>query len=345
MEIIDLRSDTVTRPNAAMRDAMMSAELGDDVFGEDPTVNALEAYAAELFGKGAALFCPSGTMTNQIAIKMHTQPGDEVICDVNSHIFNYEAGGLAFNSGVQARLLTGDEGRLSPELIEPAINGDYDWLARTSLVSLENTVNRAGGSYYTLAQMAAVRQLCDAKGLKLHLDGARIFNAVTETGDNLKEIGKLFHSVSICLSKGLGAPAGSLLLGDKAFIKKARRIRKVLGGGMRQSGILAGAGLYALQNNVKRMKQDHVRARILGQIVKDLPYVESILPVYTNIVIFNLKKDMMPADRFEKRLAAEGIRVSPFGKQTVRMVTHLNIDDEMIGRAVEVLRFLAQEEG
>jgi threonine aldolase len=341
--MIDLRSDTVTRPSPGMREAMLRAEVGDDVFAEDPTVNELENYVANLLGRGAALFCPSGTMTNQIAIKLHTQPGDEVICDVNSHIFNYESGGLGFNSGVQAKLLVGDEGRLSPEQVSTAINGDFDWLARTSLVSLENTVNRAGGSYYTLAQMTAVSEVCHGKGLKVHLDGARIFNAVTETNDNLREVAKLFHSVSICLSKGLGAPVGSLLAGDKAFIKKARRIRKVLGGGMRQAGILAAAGLYALQNNVKRLKEDHNRARMLGDTLKTMPYVDEVLPVYTNIVIFNLNKDSMPADKFEKKLAAQGIRVSPFGRQTVRMVTHLDVDDEMVGRVAEVLRNLGRE--
>jgi threonine aldolase len=341
MSTIDLRSDTVTKPTIAMREAMLRAEVGDDVFGEDPTVNALEDHAAQMFGKGGALFCPSGTMTNQIAVKLHTQPGDEVICDVNSHIFNYESGGLGFNSSVQAKLIAGDEGRLTPEMIEPAINGEQDWLARSSLVSLENTVNRAGGSYYTMAQMAAVSALCNSKGIRIHLDGARIFNAVTETGDNLKEVGKLFHTVSICLSKGLGAPVGSLLIADKALIQKARRIRKVLGGGMRQAGILAAAGLYALQNNVKRMKDDHARAQVLGALLKTIPYVETVLPVYTNIVIFTLNKELMLADRFEKKMASHGVRVAPFGKQTVRMVTHLDIDDEMVGRTGEVLRFLA----
>jgi threonine aldolase len=341
MKSIDLRSDTVTKPTPAMREAMMRAPVGDDVFSEDPSIIELETYCAALLGKGAALFCPSGTMTNQIAIKVHTQPGDEVICDVNSHIFNYEGGGIAFNSGVQARLITGSEGRLTPELIAPAINGDYDWLAHTSLVSLENTVNRAGGSYYTLKQMSDVSIFCHEKGLKLHLDGARLFNAVTETGDNLKEIGKLFNSISICLSKGLGAPVGSLLIGDKAFIRKARRIRKLLGGGMRQGGILAAGGLFALQNHVKRLKEDHARARSLGDVLKSLPYVESVLPVYTNIVIFKLNPELMPADGFEKKLASMGIRVSPFGKQTVRMVTHYEVDDEMIRTVADALREMA----
>jgi threonine aldolase len=338
MEFIDLRSDTVTKPSALMLQAMMDAEVGDDVFHEDPTVIELEKYAANLFGKEAALFCPSGTMTNQIAIKVHTQPGDEVICDVNSHIYNYEGGGISFNSGAQARLIQGNEGRLNAELIEPCINGDFDWLTKTTLVSLENTVNRAGGSFYTKAQIKPIYDLCRDKNLNLHLDGARIFNALVETGDSPKEIGAFFHSISICLSKGLGAPVGSLLLGDKDFIKKARRYRKVFGGGMRQAGFLAAAGLYALKNNVTRLKEDHLRAKKLEQAISELAFVESILPVYTNILIFNLKKEMMSGDAFEKKLKEQGIKVSSFGKQTIRFVTHLDFTDEMCGRTIAALR-------
>lgn len=338
MQLIDLRSDTVTKPSKAMLEVMMQAPVGDDVFNEDPTVIELEAYTADLFGKEAALFCPSGTMTNQIAIKVHTQPGDEVICDVNSHIYNYEGGGISFNSGVQARLITGEEGRLNPALIEPCINGDFDWLARTMLVSLENTVNRAGGSFYTKEQIRPVYELCRNRNLKLHLDGARLFNALAETGDTPKETGAYFDSISVCLSKGLGAPIGSLLLGDKQFIKKARRVRKVFGGGMRQAGIIAAAGLYALKNNVGRLKEDHLKAKKLEQELKHLPYIESILPVYTNIVIFNLKKELMSGEQFEKKLAEKNIRISAFGKQTIRFVTHLDYTDEMLGRTIEVLR-------
>jgi threonine aldolase len=338
MQFIDLRSDTVTRPSKAMLEAMMSASVGDDVFNEDPTVIELEKYAAGLFGKEAALYCPSGTMTNQIAIKVHTQPGDEVICDASSHIYNYEGGGISFNSGVQARLITGDEGRLSQEMIEPCINADLDWLTKTKLVSLENTVNRAGGSFYTKEQIKPVYQLCHDKNLKLHLDGARIFNALVETGDSPKEIGSYFHSISICLSKGLGAPIGSLLLGDAAFIKKARRVRKIMGGGMRQAGFLAAAGLYALRNNISRLKEDHARAKKLEQELRSLPYVESILPVYTNIVIFNLKKEIMSGEQFEKKLAEKNIKISAFGKQTVRLVTHLDYTDDMLNKTFEAMR-------
>jgi threonine aldolase len=340
MNLIDLRSDTVTKPSKAMLEAMMKAPVGDDVFNEDPTVIELENYAAGLFGKEAALLCPSGTMTNQIAIKAHTQPGDEVICDVNSHIYNYEGGGISFNSGVQARLITGDEGRLSPALIEPCINGDFDWLTQTTLVSLENTVNRAGGSFYTKDQIRPIYELCRDRNLKLHLDGARIFNALIETKDTPREIGDYFNSVSICLSKGLGAPVGSLLLGDKLFIKKARRIRKVFGGGMRQAGIIAAAGLYALKNNVGRLKEDHLKAKKLEEDLKHLSCVESILPVYTNIIIFNLKKDVISGEQFERKLAEKNIKISAFGKQTIRFVTHLDYTDEMLSRTIEVLRAL-----
>ncbi len=338
MQIIDLRSDTVTKPSKAMMEAMFNAEVGDDVFKEDPTIIELENFSANLFGKEAGLFCPSGTMTNQIAIKVHTQPGDEVICDVNSHIYNYEGGGISFNSGIQAKLLLGNEGRLSAEMVESAINGDFDWLTKTSLVSLENTVNRAGGSYYTIDQIKPIQALCKKHNLKLHLDGARIFNALVESKETPKQIGECFDSISICLSKGLGAPVGSVLLGEKEFIKKARRVRKVFGGGMRQAGILAAAGLYALTNNVTRLKEDHARAKKLEQELLKLAYVDSVLPVYTNIVIFNLKSEKITGEAFEKKLLENNIKIAAFGKHTIRMVTHLDFDDAMLEKTIEVLK-------
>lgn len=336
--MIDLRSDTVTKPSKAMLDAMFKAPVGDDVFGEDPTVNELETSVAAMFGKEAGLFCPSGTMTNQIAINVHAKPGDELICDVNAHIFNYEGGGIARNSGVQARLLQGDEGRLSAQQIEQNINGDFDWLTRTRLVCLENTVNRAGGSYYTSAQIAPIADLCKQHNLSLHLDGARIFNALTATKENTKQIGNLFDSVSVCLSKGLGAPAGSLLLGSKEFIKQARRVRKVFGGGMRQAGYLAAAGLYAIQNNVERLQEDHRRAAVLGAALADLPFVEKVLPVYTNIVIFNIDAKQLSGSSFEEQMRGRGIRVSSFGKQTIRLVTHLDFTEAMLEKTLEALQ-------
>lgn len=335
--IIDLRSDTVTKPTKAMLDAMMNAPLGDDVFGEDPTVIELENKAASLFGKEAGLFCPSGTMTNQIAIKVHTQPGDEVLCDVNSHIYNYEGGGISFNSGVQAKLIQGDRGRITAQQIEQNINGDFDWLTKTTLVSLENTVNRAGGSYYTMDIIKPIQKLCADKKLNFHLDGARIFNALTETKENPKDIGSLFDSISICLSKGLGTPAGSVLLGKKDFIKKARRVRKVFGGGMRQAGILAAAGIYALDNNVTRLKEDHIRAKKIEGILKSLPYVTSILPVDSNIVIFDIDTKISGAD-FEKKLLENNIKIAAFGKQTIRFVTHMDFNDAMLEKTEQVLK-------
>jgi len=335
--IIDLRSDTVTKPTKGMLDAMMNAKVGDDVFNEDPTVIALEEKTAAMFGKEAGLFCPSGTMTNQIAIKVHTQPGDELLCDVNSHIYNYEGGGISFNSGVQAKLIQGDRGRMSAAQIEQCINGDFDWLARTSLVSLENTVNRAGGSYYKINDIKPIRKLCNEKKLGLHLDGARIFNALAETKESTKDAGELFDSISICLSKGLGTPAGSVLLGSKEFIKKGRKVRKVFGGGMRQAGFLAAAGIYALENNVKRLSEDHRRAKEIEKILKQLPYIDSIMPVDTNILIFDVNPKLSSAD-FEKKLAEHNIRSSAFGKQTVRFVTHLDFTDDMLNVLEKVLK-------
>ena len=335
--IIDLRSDTVTVPSKGMMDAMMSAEVGDDVFAEDPTVSLLEKKIALMFNKESALFCPSGTMTNQIAIKCHTQPGDELLCDVNSHIYNYEGGGISSNSGVQAKLLHGDRGRITASLIEENINGNYDWLTKTSLVCLENTVNRAGGSYYQLDEMLKISTLCKEKQLGFHLDGARLFNALVETKESTIDVGNAFDSISICLSKGLGAPVGSLLLGTTDFIKKARRVRKVFGGGMRQAGFLAAAGIYALDNNINRLTEDHQRAKQIESILTELPYVESSLPVDTNIIIFNLSPNLK-SEVFENKLKEQGIKMSAFGKQTVRFVTHLDFTDEMLMKLESVLK-------
>lgn len=337
--MIDLRSDTVTKPTKGMLDAMFSAEVGDDVFGEEPTVNALEEKAAKLFGMEAALFCPSGTMTNQIAIKVHTQPGDEVLCDVTAHIYNFEGGGISFNSGAQAKLLQGDQGRISAQQVKDAVNPAFDWLTRTSLVCIENTANRAGGSYYSLQQMQELADVCRQQQLSYHLDGARIFNAIVENGYTPADLGKLFDSVSVCLSKGLGAPVGSVLIGSAGFIKKARRVRKVFGGGMRQAGYLAAAGIYALDHHVNRLKDDHVRARHLGAIVSQLGFVESVLPVDTNIVIFNLNGRLTPED-FVKKLAAHGIKATGFGKQAVRLVTHLDFTDDMLEKTEAALKTL-----
>lgn len=335
--IIDLRSDTVTRPSKAMLEAMMAAPVGDDVFNEDPTINQLEEKSAAMFGMEAALYCPSGTMTNQIAIKLHTSPGDEVICDASAHIYNFESGGISFNSGVQAKLLVGDRGRISAKQVEESINPDLDWLTKTSLVSIENTANRSGGSIYPLQQIKELSNLCKSKKLNFHLDGARIFNALIETKDTPAEIGRLFDSVSVCLSKGLGAPVGSVLIGKRDFIKKARRTRKVFGGGMRQAGFLAAAGIYALDNNINRLAEDHKRAIALGNILKGLPYIKEVMPVDTNIIIFTLD-NKIKGDDFVKKLTENNIKIAAFGKQTIRFVTHLDFNDDMLMKVEKVLK-------
>ncbi len=335
--MINLISDTITQPTPAMLEAMMNAEVGDDVFQSDPSVNALEALAAAMFGMEAALFCPSGTMTNQIAIKTHTQPLDEVICDEKSHIFQSEVGGYAFHSGIAVNLLRGENGILNVEMIEKAIKPLFDWLPRTSLVVLENTCNHGGGSFYNIEQIKPITALCKNKNLKLHLDGARLFNALVETGESPQQWGEAFDSISICLSKGLGAPVGSLLIGEKDFIKRARRIRKAFGGGMRQAGFLAAAGIYALENNVKRLKQDNDNARKIGEILRGLPYVENLRPVMTNIVIFDVKAPLTGAIFLEK-LEKYGIKAVLFGPNTVRFVTHLHITDAMVEELIGVLK-------
>lgn len=323
-----------------MLQAMFSAAVGDDVFGEDPTVNELQQYAADLFGKPAALFCPSGTMTNQIAIKTHTQPLDEMICDQDSHVYQYETGGFAFNSGISVALLQGTYGKINAEQIATAIKADYDWLPRTRLVVLENTCNKGGGSYYTIEEIAPIRALCLEKGLSLHLDGARLFNAVVETGETTQAIGAQFDSISICLSKGLGAPVGSLLIGEKDFIKQARRFRKVMGGGMRQAGYLAAAGLFALKNNVDRLKIDNDRAKSIGELLSQQSYVAKVKPVASNIVIFDLAGGAT-AEQFLAKLSAAGITASAFGPNTVRFVFHLDINEKMLAHLKEQLSSLA----
>ncbi|MBK9525565.1 MAG: aminotransferase class I/II-fold pyridoxal phosphate-dependent enzyme [Bacteroidetes bacterium] len=328
--IIDLRSDTVTKPSPEMLDAMFHAAVGDDVFNEDPSILELEKKSAELFGKEAALFVPSGTMANQIAIKVLTNPQEEVICDKLSHIYYYESGGVAFNSGTSMRLLDGDRGRITPEQILDNINDpNAVYMSTTSLVSIENTCNKGGGSYYTLKQMEDISSVCRKNNLHVHLDGARIFNAITETNDAPHAIGKLFDTISFCFSKGLGAPVGSVLLSSKEKILKARKIRKAWGGGMRQAGYLAAAGIYALDHNRVRLKEDHLRARKIGGILSALSFVEKVLPVDTNIIVFTVSPGV-DVKQLLSHLADRQIKVVPFGKQTIRMVTHLDIHEEML---------------
>ncbi len=332
--LIDLRSDTVTKPTPGMHDAMMSAAIGDDVFGEDPSVKELEAKCASLLGMDAAVFCPSGTMTNQIGIKILTQPYDEVICYKGAHIYKYEGGGLAGNSLVSSKLIEGNRGRISVKDVDESINNYNDsHLPRTSTVALENTVVREGGSYYKLDQIKEISEFSRVKGLCMHLDGARLFNALVETKDKSEEYGKYFDTISICLSKGLGAPVGSVLVCKKELEHQARRIRKVYGGGMRQAGYLAAAGIYALDHHVDRLQEDHLRARELGNAVSQLSWVEAVKPVDTNIVIFEIKPPFLP-EQVLKKLADRNIKALKFGPQEIRMVTHLDFDDDMLAETI-----------
>jgi len=337
--MIDFRSDTVTKPSQKMLAAMSSAPVGDDVFGEDPTVNALEKMAATMFGMEAALFCPSGTMTNQLAIKCHTNAGDEVICDELSHIYQYEGGGIAFNSGASVRLLKGDRGRITASQVTMSINPDDIHKPPSTLVSLENTVNRAGGSIYQLYDIKAIRDVCSTKNLALHLDGARLFNALVATGETALSYGETFDSISICLSKGLGAPIGSLLLGGTSFIKKAKRFRKVFGGGMRQAGFIAAAGIYALENNIERLAQDHAHAKQIAAALSTLDFVGDILPVETNIVIFEVKGRYTAAELI-KALQPFNIFAFTVSDHQIRFVLHLDITPAMVEETIAVLHKL-----
>lgn len=331
---IDLRSDTVTKPTAGMLAAMMEASVGDDVFGEDQSVHELETKLASMFGMQAGLFCPSGTMTNQIAIKCFTQPMDEVICDQTAHVYRYEGGGIAYHSQASVRLLNGPRGILTPEMIEPEINEPNIHYPNSSLVVLENTVNKGGGSCYTIGQIEPIHTLCNIKGLKLHLGGARIFNALVATGDHAAAYGQYFDGISICLSKGLGAPVGSVLLGSKETIQKARKIRKVFGGGMRQAGFLAAAGIYALENHVSRLAVDHQHAKAIEAALSQVNYVAGILPVETNIVVFEIAEGFK-ASHIVHLLHEKGILCNTTGPNTVRMVTHLDISPEMIDAVIQ----------
>lgn len=335
--MIDLRSDTVTQPSREMKEFMINAGVGDDVFSEDPTVNELQDYAARFFGMEAALFCASGTQTNQIAINVHVQPGGEVICHEESHIYKYEGGGIARNSGASVRLLTGDRGRLNVEAISKWVNNPEDvHFPLTQLVSLEDTANRGGGAIYDIEEIKKISSFCKENNFPLHLDGARLMNALVETKINPKEYASNFDSISLCLSKGLGAPVGSLLIGSSSFIKKSRRVRKVFGGGMRQAGIIAAGGLYAMKYNVNRLKEDHDHAKLLEATLLELKWVKSILPVQTNIVVIELE---FPEKRDEiiTELLKDGIRIMAFGPGMLRMVTHLDISPDDIKKVQKAL--------
>ncbi len=340
--MIDLRSDTVTRPTKPMLEAMMAARVGDDVLGDDPTVNALEEKAATMFGMEAALFCPSGTMTNQIAINVHTRPGDEVICHRFSHVYYYEGGGMMRNSGVSVCLLDGPRGLITAREVEEHTNPESDpHRPLTSLVEVENTMNKGGGACYDFGELEQISAVCRKQGLKYHLDGARLFNALAATGGTPAQYGSIVDSVSICLSKGLGAPVGSLLIGDRMFIKQGRRVRKAFGGGMRQAGYLAAAGIYALDHNITRLAEDHARARYLGEVLKSMPYVETVYPVETNIVIFKLGA-RWSAREFLDRLKENDIHALSLDPRGIRFVTHLDFTEEMVEQVEQVLKSLAQ---
>ena len=336
--MIDLRSDTVTKPNEEMKQAMFSAKLGDDVFEEDPTVAELENRLAKMFGMDAGLFCPSGTMTNQIALNIHLFPGDEVICSRESHIYNYEGGGIAKNSGASVRLIEGETGLITGQDVANNINPDDVHYPISKLVALENTCNRGGGICYSMSEMKSIAEVCMKNNLPLHLDGARIFNAIVKNNENPLEYGEVFNSISICLSKGLGAPLGSVLIGDQQFIKKARRVRKVFGGGMRQVGVVAAAGNYALENNIERLKNDHLHAKMIAQALQKCSWINSILPVETNIVVGYLNEDR-DNNEFVELLAKKNIKIIPFGKGRIRMVTHLEINKQTAEKVVEELNF------
>ena len=334
--VIDYRSDTFTKPTAGMLAAMMAAEVGDDVFGEDPSINRLETMAAEMFGKEAALYCPTGTMSNQIAIKCHTLPGDEVICEKNAHIYIYEGGGIAFNSGAQTKPIEGIMGQIKAEQVIAAVNPDDVHKARTSLVCLENTSNRGGGSCYDFHEIKRIKNVCSAHNLKFHLDGARLFNALVARNEKPEDYGKVFDSISVCLNKGLGCPIGSILTGSKEFIKKGRRIRKVLGGGMRQAGFMAAAGIYALQHHIKRLELDHIHASQIADALKKKSFIGTVMPVETNIVIFEIDSDYT-AERFTSLLAKHHIKAMAISASQVRMVTHLDIHEEMVRKTISVI--------
>lgn len=335
--MIKLISDTVTKPTPEMLKAMMSADVGDDVFNDDPTVIELQEKAADLFGMEGALFCPSGTMTNQIALKVHTKPLDEVWCDVRSHIYQYEVGGYSFHSGIGIKMTDIEGGILSVDALKKLEHPVHDWLPRPKLVVLENTCNKGGGTCYDLQTMKDIKAYCQKQNYALHLDGARLFNAIVAKAYSTKEVGSCFDSISICLSKGLGAPIGSLLIGERDFIAEARRVRKVMGGGMRQVGYLAAAGIYALDHHVDKLEEDHEKAKKLAAALQQMKRVVQCREPETNIVLFELSPEAGSAETVCKSLEAAGVSAAPFGAQVVRLVTHLDVSIAHINDAIDHL--------
>lgn len=335
---INLISDTVTKPTPGMMEAMMTAKVGDDVFKEDPSVNELEHKVATMFGMQSALFFPSGTMTNQTAIKLHTQPGEQLICDKYAHVFNYEGGGVSFNSGVSCRLVDGDRGMMTAKQVEAAINPpDFYHSPLSTLVCIENTTNKGGGACWDFKELEKIRSVCDNHQLGYHLDGARLWNALVAKGENALQYGNLFDTISVCLSKGLGCPVGSVLVGSEEMIKKAIRVRKVLGGGMRQAGFLAAAATYALDNQLERLAEDHLKAKEIGALLSSLPFIKKVESIETNIVIFEIDESFLTSEEFTNTLLQKDIHIISMGQGKLRMVTHLDYTNEMHDRLLSML--------
>lgn len=338
---INLISDTVTKPTPGMLDAMMSAKVGDDVFKADPSVNALEEKAAQLFNKEAALFFPSGTMANQTAIKLHTNPGDQLICDKYAHVYNYEGGGVSFNSGVSCKLVDGDRGMITAKQVEDAINPpDFYHSPLTSLVCIENTTNKGGGACWNFEELKRIKTVCKEHSLAYHLDGARLWNALVAKGETAVQYGDLFDTVSICLSKGLGCPVGSVLVGSELEMNKALRFRKIFGGGMRQSGFLAAAASYALDHQIDRLAEDHTKAHQIGAVLNELSYIKKVEPIETNIIIFEIEETAMSADDFLEKLNRHNIHIIGMGQGKLRIVTHMDYTNDMHQKFLDILRAL-----
>lgn len=334
---IDLRSDTVTKPTTDMLQFMSDAPVGDDVYKEDPTVNELEERLAQLFGMDQALYFPTGSMANQAAIKLHTQPSQQLICHEWAHVYNYEGGGASFNSGVSCKLLPGERGLITAQEVEAAINPpDFYHSPKTALVCVENTTNKGGGACYDLAELKRIKKVCDTHGLRYHMDGARLFNALVAKNEDPAQYGKLFDTISICFSKGLGAPIGTVLLGNDASMQEAMRVRKVLGGGMRQVGYTAAAALYALDHNIERLAEDHQRALEIALVLKSQSYVKKVEATETNIVIFYLEESL-EEEAFLADLKDADILISSMGHGKLRIVTHYDYDQQMHDRFLEFL--------
>lgn len=335
--IIDLRSDTVTKPTKGMLDAMLTAKVGDDVYKEDPSVNALETKLADMFGMDQALFFPTGSMANQAALKLHTNPGEQVICDKYAHIYNYEGGGASFNSGISCKLIDGHRGMFTADQAEASINPpDFYHSPLTTLIEVENTTNKGGGACWDFEELKRIREVADKHNLGYHLDGARLWNALVHKDESPRQYGELFDTISVCLSKGLGCPIGSVLIGNKELMEGALRVRKILGGGMRQVGYLAAAGLYALDHNMDRLSEDHRKANEIGDVLKELSFIKKVEPIETNIIIFELN-DTIDENTFLNQLVDKDIHIIGMGSNKLRMVTHLDYTDEMHQRLLEII--------